>query len=130
MNINQPNESIQLEIRLEEESVWLSIDEMSKLFNKDKSVIGKHIRNIFKEEELCKESVWAKYAYTASDNKIYQVDYYNLDVIISVGLQSKHIRNIYLSEEPECEATVSKMEIVRQEGSRKAWIYHIKSVFL
>ena len=81
----QPNETIKLEVRIEEESVWLSIDEMAILFDRDKSVIGKHIRNIFKEEELLKESVWAKFAYTASDNKVYQVDYYNLDVIISVG---------------------------------------------
>ena len=49
------------------------------------SVIGKHVRTIFKEGELQKESVWAKFAYTASDGKTYQVDYYNLDVIISVG---------------------------------------------
>ena len=45
----QPNETIRLEVRLEEESVWLSIDDMAKLFDKNKSVIGKHIRNIFKE---------------------------------------------------------------------------------
>jgi hypothetical protein len=81
----QPNETIKLEVRLNQETVWLSIDEMAILFDRDKSVIGKHIRNIFKEEELLKESVWAKFAYTASDNKVYQVDYYNLDVIISVG---------------------------------------------
>lgn len=85
----QPNEIIRLEVRLEEESVWLSIDDMAKLFDRDKSVIGKHIRNIFKEEELFRDSVWAKFAYTASDNKVYQVDYYNLDVIISVGYRVK-----------------------------------------
>ena len=85
----QPNETIRLEVRLEEESVWLSIDDMAKLFDRDKSVIGKHIRNIFKEEELFRDSVWAKFAYTASDNKVYQVDYYNLDVIISVGYRVK-----------------------------------------
>ena len=78
-----------MEVRLEEESVWLSIDDMAKLFDRDKSVIGKHIRNIFKEEELFRDSVWAKFAYTASDNKVYQVDYYNLDVIISVGYRVK-----------------------------------------
>ncbi len=55
--------------------MWLSIDEMSQLFGRDISVIGKHIRNIFKEGELVKDSVWAKFAYTASDGKIYQVDY-------------------------------------------------------
>lgn len=88
----QPNETIKLEVRLNQETVWLSIDEMALLFDRDKSVIGKHIRNIFKEEELLKESVWAKFAYTASDNKVYQVDYYNLDVIISVGYKVKSLR--------------------------------------
>ena len=85
----QPTETVKLEVRLEKETVWLSIDEMAQLFDRDKSVIGKHIRNIFKEEELYKNSVWAKFAYTASDNKVYQVDYYNLDVIISVGYRVK-----------------------------------------
>ena len=88
----QPNETIKLEVRLNQETVWLSIDEMAILFDRDKSVIGKHIRNIFKEKELLKESVWAKFAYTASDNKVYQVDYYNLDVIISVGYRVKSLR--------------------------------------
>ena len=88
----QPNETIKLEVRLNQETVWLSIDEMAILFDRDKSVIGKHIRNIFKEKELQKESVWAKFAYTASDNKVYQVDYYNLDVIISVGYRVKSLR--------------------------------------
>lgn len=88
----QPNETIKLEVRINQETVWLSIDEMAILFDRDKSVIGKHIRNIFKEEELLKESVWAKFAYTASDNKVYQVDYYNLDVIISVGYRVKSLR--------------------------------------
>lgn len=88
----QPDEEVRLEVRLEDETVWLTIDEMSILFGRDKSVIGKHIRNIFKEQELFKEVVWAKYAYTASDNKVYQVDYYNLDVIISVGYRVKSLR--------------------------------------
>ena len=65
---------------------------MAELFQRDKSVIGKHVRNIFKEGELIKEAVWAKFAYTASDGKIYQVDYYNLDVIISVGYRVKSKR--------------------------------------
>ena len=51
------------------DTVWLSIDQMADLFQRDRSVIGKHIRNIFKEGELQKESVWAKFAYTASDGK-------------------------------------------------------------
>jgi hypothetical protein len=88
----QPNESVELEVRIENETVWLSIENMSQLFDRDISVIGKHIRNIFKEGELKKESVWAKFAYTASDGKRYQVDYYNLDVIISVGYRVKSKR--------------------------------------
>ena len=88
----QPDKEVKLEVRLENETVWLSIDEMSQLFGRDISVIGKHIRNIFKEGELVKDSVWAKFAYTASDGKLYQVDYYNLDVIISVGYRVKSQR--------------------------------------
>ena len=71
------------------DTVWLSIEQMAELFQRDRSVIGKHIRNIFKEGELKKESVWAKFAHTADDGKTYQVDYYNLDVIISVGYRTK-----------------------------------------
>ena len=66
--------------RVENDSVWLSIDQMAELFQRDKSVTGKHVRNIFKAGGLKKESVWAKFAYTASDGKTYQVDYYNLDI--------------------------------------------------
>ncbi len=90
----QPDNEVKLEVRLEDETVWLSIEEMSQLFGRDISVIGKHIRNVFKEGELLKESVWAKFAYTASDGKTYQVDYYNLDVIISVGYRVKSHRGI------------------------------------
>ena len=81
-----------VEVTFEQDTVWLSVDQMSELFQRDKSVIGKHIRNIFKEGELVKEAVWAKFAYTASDGKTYQVDFYNLDVIISVGYRVKSLR--------------------------------------
>ena len=81
-----------IEVTFDHDTVWLSIDQMAELFQRDKSVIGKHIRNIFKEGELAKEAVWAKSAYTASDGKTYQVDFYNLDVIISVGYRVKSLR--------------------------------------
>ena len=81
-----------VEATFDGDTVWLSIDQMAELFQRDKSVIVKHVRNIFKEGELQKESVWAKFAYTATDGKIYQVDYYNLDVIISVGYRVKSLR--------------------------------------
>ncbi len=81
-----------IEVTFDQDTVWLSIDQMAELFQRDKSVIGKHIRNIFKEGELVKETVWAKFAYTATDSKTYQVDFYNLDVIISVGYRVKSLR--------------------------------------
>ncbi|MCM1171867.1 MAG: virulence RhuM family protein [Clostridium sp.] len=81
-----------IEVTFDQDTVWLSIDQMAELFQRDKSVIGKHVRNIFKEGELVKETVWAKFAYTASDGKTYQVDFYNLDVIISVGYRVKSLR--------------------------------------
>ena len=69
----QPDETISIEVKLDEgyDTVWLSIDQMAHLFGRDKSVIGKHVRAIFKEGELQKDSVWAKFAYTASDGKTY-----------------------------------------------------------
>ena len=84
--------SVKLEVKVENETVWLSLNQMSKLFERDKSVISRHINNIFKEGELVKESVVAKNATTAQDGKIYQVDFYNLDVIISVGYRVKSKR--------------------------------------
>ena len=90
----QPDESISLHVKIDEafNTVWLSLDQMAELFGRDRSVIGKHVRTIFNEGELQKESVWAKFAYTASDGKTYQVDYYNLDVIISVGYRVKSVQ--------------------------------------
>ena len=81
-----------IEVSFVEDTVWLSIDQMAELFQRDRSVVGKHIRNIFKEGELVKEAVWAKFAHTADDGKTYQVDFYNLDVIISVGYRVKSLR--------------------------------------
>lgn len=74
-----------LEVQLKKETVWLSLNQMAELFDRDKSVVSRHLRNIFKEKELSKNSVVAKNATTALDGKTYQVEYFNLDVIISVG---------------------------------------------
>jgi len=81
-----------LEVRLEEDTVWLSLNQLADLFERDKSVISRHLRNVFEEKELNKESVVAKYATTASDGKIYKVEYFNLDAIISVGYRVNSIR--------------------------------------
>lgn len=80
---------IKVDVRFEKDTVWLSIDQMSVLFGRNKSTISRHIKNIFEEEELSPQSVVAKFATTAADGKTYQVDYFNLDVIISVGYRVK-----------------------------------------
>lgn len=78
-----------LEVSVKEDTVWLTLDQMSTLFKRDKSVVSRHIKNIFAEKELKRDSVVAKNATTAPDGKTYMVDYYNLDVIISVGYRVK-----------------------------------------
>ncbi len=74
-----------IEVRLLDESVWLSQAQMAELFNKDKRTISEHIQNIFKEGELYENAVIRKFRTTATDGKNYEVLHYNLDVIISVG---------------------------------------------
>ena len=81
-----------IDVKVENETVWLSLDQMADLFQRDKSTISRHIRNVFSDGELSKDSVVANFATTASDGKTYQVDYYNLDVIISVGYRVKSLR--------------------------------------
>lgn len=81
-----------LQVRLEGETVWLSLGQMVDLFQRDKSVISRHIKNVFEEGELVRDSVVAESATTAADGKTYQVEFYNLDVIISVGYRVKSRR--------------------------------------
>ncbi len=81
--------SIKIDVRLEQETVWLTQAQMGMLFNKDKRTISEHISNIFKEGELNESSVVRNFRTTASDGKSYDVNYYNLDVIISVGYRVK-----------------------------------------
>lgn len=90
------NGELELEVSVSEDrnTVWLSLDQMAELFSRDKSTISRHIRNLFNEGELDKNSVVAKFATTASDGKTYQVDYFNLDVIISVGYRVKSKRGV------------------------------------
>lgn len=81
-----------IETTFDGDTVWLSIDQMAELFQRDKSTISRHIKNIFNEGELNRNAVVAKFATTATDGKTYQVNYYNLDVIISVGYRVKSLR--------------------------------------
>lgn len=79
----------QIEVHLEADTVWLNRQQLAELFGRDIKTIGKHINNVFREGELPKDSVVANFATTAADGKTYQVDHYNLDVIISVGYRVK-----------------------------------------
>ena len=80
-----PEGTTRVEVFFQDETFWLSLNQIAELFQRDKSVISKHISNIFKEGELQYASVVAKFATTAADGKTYQVEHFNLDVIIAVG---------------------------------------------
>ncbi len=84
--------NIKIDVRLEDETVWLTQAQMGQLFGKDKRTISEHISNVFKEGELDEISVVRKFRTTATDGKSYATNYYNLDVIISVGYRVKSVR--------------------------------------
>jgi hypothetical protein len=84
--------SIKIDVRLEEETVWLTQAQMGQLFGKDKRTISEHIGNVLKEGELDEYSVVRKFRTTAADGKNYDTNYYNLDVIISVGYRVKSVQ--------------------------------------
>ena len=119
--VYQPDETIRLDVRLENETVWLNRQQMAQLFGRDVKTVGKHIANALSEElaenplvanlattqsqrnpttakseivAACSNSVVAKFATTATDGKVYQVEYYNLDVILSVGYRVKSAQGI------------------------------------
>ena len=83
-----------IDVTFDNDTVWLSLDQLATLFQRDKSTISRHIRNVFNEGELNRNSVVAKFATTATDGKTYQVDYYNLGVIISIGYRVKSQRGV------------------------------------
>jgi len=87
------NADFQIEVRIENDTVWLNRQQIAVLFNRDIKTIGKHISNALKEE-LSNISVVAKFATTASDGKTYQVEYYSLDMIISIGYRVKSERGV------------------------------------
>ncbi len=92
-----PNGKVKVEIFLKNENIWLTQEKIAMLFGVDRSVITKHLKNIFETFELNENSVCAKFAHTAPDGKNYQTKFYNLDAIISVGyrvnsVQATHFR--------------------------------------
>ena len=90
------DDEVKLDINISplEKTIWINIEQMSLLFERDRSVISKHIKNIFLEGELLENSVCAFFAHTANDGKEYNVKYYNLDVVISVGYRVKSKRGV------------------------------------
>ena len=99
----QPDESIRLEVRFEDETVWLTRVQMAMLFGRDVKTIGKHVNNALKEElnpDMLRPGrgvgrVVAKFATTASDGKVYQVEHYSLDMILSVGYRVKSAQGVF-----------------------------------
>jgi hypothetical protein len=89
---NTEDGQTKIEVQMKDETVWLSQKQMAELFDKDRKTITEHIQNVFKEEELAENSVCRKFQHTAEDGKIYDVNFYNLDVIISVGYRVKSLR--------------------------------------
>ena len=83
-----------IEVTLSDDTVWLTLDQMADLFQRNKSTISRHIRNILETGELSSEAVVAFFATTASDGKNYRVAYYNLDMIISVGYRVNSHRGV------------------------------------
>jgi len=80
-----PNGDVKLDVFIQDETLWLTQEKIAELFGIERSVITKHLKNIFETNELQEVSVCAKFAHTAKDGKIYQTKFYNLDAIISVG---------------------------------------------
>ena len=82
----------EISVKMENDTLWLTLNQIAEFFGRDKSVISRHFRNIFSSEELVQEQVVAKNATTGTDGKTYQVEYYNLDAIISVGYRVNSTR--------------------------------------
>lgn len=92
--VYKPSEKVKMEVKTDGETVWLTQEQMCQLFGRERSVITKHVRNVFLDGELVPETVCAKFAHTAPDGKVYQVVFYNLDVVISVGYRVKSIEGV------------------------------------
>ena len=89
-----PDGESKIEVKLEGENVWLTLDQMATLFQRNKSTISRHVKNVLESGELEERAVVAKNATTATDGKTYQTAFYNLDMIISVGYRVNSYRGV------------------------------------
>ena len=110
---------LELKVSVEQESVWLNRNQIAELFGRDVKTIGKHINNIFIEGELVRFSVVANFATTASDGKIYDVEYYNLDVIISVGYRVKSQKGVRFKNSHDKFLIIDKKDVYHIGASLK-----------
>jgi prophage maintenance system killer protein len=135
----------QIEVRMERDTLWLSLQQIADLFGRDKSVISRHLKNIFERNELEQVSVVAKNATTAADGKTYQVEYYNLDAIISVGYRvnsvqgtrfrqwaanvlRQHLVQGYTLNQQRLEAQQEKLAELKQAIALSARLIHNKNL--
>ncbi len=112
-----------VDVCIEGETVWLSLNQIAELFGRNKSVISKHLKNIFSSEELARNSVVAKFATTAADGKTYQVEHYNLDMIISVGYRVNSKRGIQFRQ---WASRVLKEYLIQGYTVNQTTIYHLQ----
>lgn len=89
-----PDGESKIEVKLEGETVWLTLDQMATLFQRNKSTISRHVKHVLESGELEERAVVAKNATTATDGKTYQTAFYNLDMIISVGYRVNSYRGV------------------------------------
>ena len=123
----QPDSTVKLEVRLENETVWLTQQQMTELFQTSKQNISLHVNNIFREGELDSNSVVKESLTTASDGKKYKTKYYNLDVIISVGYRVKSLRGTQFRQ--WANKVIMKGYAVSQRFERLEYRFHQPLIF-
>ena len=120
-----PDGSISIDVRLEKETLWMDAHQMARLFGRDRSVIVRHIRNMYDTNELDQDSTYAKNAQVAADGKLRQMDLYNLDVIIGVGYRVnsrrgtriiRHLSNVFREGELNRESAVAFFATTDTDG--------------
>lgn len=124
------NGAIELRGDATHETLWATLDQIAAVFGRDKSVISRHLKNIFSEQELLRASVVAKNATTAADGKVYQVEYYNLDAIISIGyrVNSKRARQFRIWATKILKEYVTKGYTINRKRIAKNYSAFMKTV--
>ena len=124
---------IKIDVRFENETVWLSLDQMATLFGRDKSTISRHIKNVFEEGELPNEATVANFATVQVEGNrevVRNIDYYNLDVIISVGYRVKSQQGTQFRIWATQRTTNDLRPVLLTITSRNSWIVFVIYAFL